>query len=176
MKATGVISFEEAQSLLLRCSVMSNLILLARILEWAAISFSRDLPDPGIKPVSLTSPALASGFFTERVIGRKARGLQTEEIACKCQTWLRQSSVCLRCRRPRFDPWVWKIPWRRKWQSALVLLPGKSHGQRSLVGYSPWGRKELDTTEQLHIHVRHFYLLIGRRKQTSNIFSFSIPI
>ena len=48
-----------------------------------------------------------------------------------------------------FDPWVWKIPWRRKWQSAPVLLPGKSHGQRSLVGYSPWGRKESDTTERL---------------------------
>ena len=50
------------------------------------------------------------------------------------------------------DPlWVRKI-WvrRRKWQSTPVLLPGKSHGQRSLVGYSPWGRKESDTTEQLH--------------------------
>ena len=49
-----------------------------------------------------------------------------------------------------FDPWVRKIPWRRKWQPTPVLLPGKSHGQRSLVGYSPWGRKELDTTERLH--------------------------
>ena len=59
-------------------------------------------------------------------------------------------SVCLQCGRPGFDPWVGRIPWRRKWQSTLVLLPGKSQGQRSLVGYSPWGRKELDTTEQLH--------------------------
>ena len=40
--------------------------------------------------------------------------------------------------------------WRRKWQSTPVLLPGKSHGQRSLIGYSPWGRKESDTTEQLY--------------------------
>ena len=64
--------------------------------------------------------------------------------------WLRWQSICLRCRRPRFDPWVGKIPWRRKWQSTPVLLPGKSHGQRSLVGYSPWGRKESDTTERLH--------------------------
>ena len=54
--------------------------------------------------------------------------------------------------RPGFDPWVRKIPWRRKWHPTPVLLPGKSHGQRSLVGYSPWGRKELDTTEQLHFH------------------------
>ena len=51
-------------------------------------------------------------------------------------------------RRPRFDPWVGKIPWRRKWQPTPVLLPGESHGGRSLVGYSPWGRK--DTTERLH--------------------------
>ena len=42
---------------------------------------------------------------------------------------------------------VGKILWRRKWQSTPVLLPGESHGQMSLVGYSPWGRKELDTTE-----------------------------
>ena len=39
---------------------------------------------------------------------------------------------------------------RRQWQPTLVLLPGKSHGQRSLVGCSPWGRKESDTTERLH--------------------------
>jgi len=44
-------------------------------------------------------------------------------------------------------PWVRKIPWRRKWQPTAVLLPGKSNGQRSLVGYSPWVHKELDTTE-----------------------------
>ena len=45
---------------------------------------------------------------------------------------------------------IGNIPiWRRKWQSTPVLLPGKYHGQRSLVGYSPWGRKESDTTEQL---------------------------
>ena len=42
------------------------------------------------------------------------------------------------------------LSWRRKWQSTPVLLPGKSHGQRSLVDYSPWGRKESDTTERLH--------------------------
>ena len=40
-----------------------------------------------------------------------------------------------------------KMPWRRKWQLTPVFLYDKSHGQRSLVGYSPWGRKELDTTE-----------------------------
>ena len=45
-----------------------------------------------------------------------------------------------------------EVPWRRKWQSTPVLLPGKSHGQRSLVGYSPWGCKESDTTEWSSLH------------------------
>ena len=51
--------------------------------------------------------------------------------------------------RPEFDPWVGKIPWRRAWQPTLVSLPGESHGQKNLASYSPWGRKESDTTEQL---------------------------
>ena len=50
-----------------------------------------------------------------------------------------------------FNPWVGRIPWRRKWQSTPVLLPGKFHGERSLRGYSPWCRKESDSTEQLHL-------------------------
>ena len=48
-----------------------------------------------------------------------------------------------------FNPWVRKIPWRREWLPTLVLLPGKSHGWRSLVVYRPWGGKEMDTTERL---------------------------
>ena len=60
--------------------------------------------------------------------------------------------LCLQCGRPGFDPWVRKILWRRKWQPTPVLLPGKSHGQRSMVGYSPWGGGESDTTERLHFH------------------------
>ena len=63
--------------------------------------------------------------------------------------WLRES-VCLEFGRHGFDPWVKKITWRRKWQPTPVLLPEKFHGLRSLVGYSPWGRKESDMTEQLH--------------------------
>ena len=54
---------------------------------------------------------------------------------------------CRRHKRHRFDPWVGKIPWRRAWQPTPVFLPGESHGQRSLEGYSPWGCKELDTTK-----------------------------
>ena len=53
------------------------------------------------------------------------------------------------CRRPGFNSWVGKIPWRRKWQPTPVLLPGKSHEQRSLVGSSPWSRKESEMTEQM---------------------------
>ena len=51
-----------------------------------------------------------------------------------------------RLRRLGFHPWVGKIPWRRKWQPTPVFVPGKSHRQKSLAGYSPWGRKESDTT------------------------------
>ena len=49
----------------------------------------------------------------------------------------------LQCRRQRFDLWVRKIPWRRKRQPAPVVLPGESRGQRSLVGYNPWGHKRV---------------------------------
>ena len=68
--------------------------------------------------------------------------LSGKESACQCRS----------CRRCRFNPWVGKIPWRMKWQPASRYLPGKSHGQRSLVGYSPWSCKELNTTEQLSTH------------------------
>ena len=49
--------------------------------------------------------------------------------------------------RDMVDPWVWKIPWKRKWQPTLIFLPGESHGQRNLVGYSPQGLKESDRTD-----------------------------
>ena len=62
-------------------------------------------------------------------------GSEGKESACQCK-W-----------RPRFHPWVRKIPWRRAWQPTPVFLPRESHGQRSLVGYSPWGHKESDTTK-----------------------------
>ena len=53
--------------------------------------------------------------------------------------WLSGKSICLQCRRPRFDSWVGNISWEKKLQPTPVFLPGKSHGQRSLLGYSPWG-------------------------------------
>ena len=67
--------------------------------------------------------------------------------------------IRLQCRSPGFNPWVGKIPWRRKWQPIPVFLPGKSQGQRSLAPYSPWHHKQLDTTEH------------GVAAAASNIFS-----
>ena len=74
-------------------------------------------------------------------------------------------------RRLRFDAWIKKIRWRRKWQPTAVFLPGESHGQTSLAGYSPWGRKEVDTTERLSMHVvmsraRKWRASAGDRKYT----------
>ena len=60
--------------------------------------------------------------------------------------WLKQQRMCLQCGRPRFDPWISNILWRRKWQPTTVFLPGEFHGQRSLVGLSPWGHKQSDMT------------------------------
>ena len=55
--------------------------------------------------------------------------------------WLSREESASQHRRLRFHPWVGKIPWKRKWQSIPVFLPGKSHGQRRLAGCSPWGLK-----------------------------------
>ena len=70
-------------------------------------------------------------------------GASGQEPGCHCRTherfWL--------------DPWVGKMPWRRKQQRTPGFLPGESPGQRSLAGYRPWGRKESDTTEVTsHMH------------------------
>ena len=54
-----------------------------------------------------------------------------------------EKKICLQYRRSGFDPWVRKIFWGRKWQPTPIFLPGKSHRQRSLVGYSPWGHKRV---------------------------------
>ena len=65
----------------------------------------------------------------------------------KLPWWLRLLKICLQCGRPEFDPWVRKILWRKEWLPTPAFWPGEFHEQRSLTGYSPWGRKELDTTK-----------------------------
>ena len=68
--------------------------------------------------------------------------------------WLSSEESTCQCRRYRFDTCVRKIPWRRKWQPTAVFLSGKSHGQRSLVAYIPWGHKKVGhdlATKQQHV-------------------------
>ena len=102
----------------------------------------------GSKDVTLnksnTVPALTK-FITQWEIQEKV-------MQYGLLSWLSGKESTCRCRRHRFDPWLRKIPWNRKWQPTPVFLLGKSHGQRSLAGYSPWGCKESDTTGQLHTH------------------------
>ena len=68
--------------------------------------------------------------------------------------WLYQMAYTCNVGDPGFNPWLGTIPWRREWQPTLVPLPRKSHGRRTLVGYSPQCPKESDTTEQLHFHLK----------------------
>ena len=77
-------------------------------------------------------------------------GARSKETTCQCRIH----------KRPGFHPWVGKIPCRRAWQPTPVFLPGESHGQRSLAGYSPWSHKESGKTE-VTLHTR------SRRKTSS---------
>ena len=90
------------------------------------------------------------------------RRLDGKESTCQCS----------KCRRHRFDSWVRKIPWRRVWHPTPVLLPGKSHGQRSLAGYVPLGRKESDTTERLSstiLYIHMNFLIIHRPRVSQSL-------
>ena len=86
-----------------------------------------------------------------------------------------KESAC-QCRRPkrlRFDPWVRKIPWRRKWQPAPIFLPGESHVQRNLMGYSPWGRKRIryDLAAE-HAHTQFLLITYTYFTEDFHIFNF----
>ena len=67
--------------------------------------------------------------------------------------------ILLQCRRPGFDPWLGKIPWRREWLPTPVFLPGELDRQRSLVVYSPWSHKS-NTTEQLTLSFSSYLILL----------------
>ena len=75
--------------------------------------------------------------------------------------WLRRLRICLQCGRPKFDFCTGKIPWRSE------FLPGKSHGQRSLVGYSPWGHKKSNMTEKL-THTYKLYSILWLQHSSFN--------
>ena len=76
---------------------------------------------------------------------------------------------CKRHRRCGFDSWVGKIPWRRKWQPTPVFLPGKFHGQRSLAGYSLWGRKRVGHDWA------YTYVYIRNLERIYVLFKFNVP-
>ena len=78
--------------------------------------------------------------------------------------WLSGKESAFQCRGPKrcmFNPWVRKIPWKRKWQLAPVFLPGKFHGQRSLVDYSPLGHKEWNMTEHECTYINKCIYMVG---------------
>ena len=83
-------------------------------------------------------------------VSRLPRWRSGKENVCQCRKYRRQG----------FHPWVGKIPWRREWQLASVFLPKKSYGQRSLVGYSPWGHKGFrHDWEMEHTYLNYLYNL-----------------
>ena len=103
------------------------------------------LKEPGEAPAA-TSPRaerLRSTHGLQVWVQVRERGRYCCRIIMRGLPWWPSGKeLTCQCRRCRFDPWVRKIPWRRKWQPAPVFLPGESLGQRSLVGYSPRGHKE----------------------------------
>ena len=83
--------------------------------------------------------------------------------------WLRRWSIWWQCRRPRFNPWVGKTPWRREWPATPVFLPAEFHGQRSRAGSSPRGRRESDVTGKLtHMHT-HSISVEGKWQSLSRV-------
>ena len=77
------------------------------------------------------------------------QGQQPDHLSCKLFTLPKLSLIWIPY---YFGRSLELCSWRRQWQPTPVSLPGKFHGQRSLEGYSPWARKESDTTERLHFH------------------------
>ena len=126
---------------------------------WSRLPFPSpgDLPNSGIKP---RSPAYAGRCFnlwatkgtntirevpTSRNNHLPKASLPTA-ITLGLWGWLSSKEFTCKCRRCRFDPWVGKVPWRRKWQPTPIFLSGKCHVQKIPLAYSPWGCKGPDTT------------------------------
>ena len=154
----------------------SNYLLFLQLEAWVSLTgcllrISGDRTATGLLPAgsgeAATSELVQVAGLVQFPAARGLRslfltGCQWEAIPCLVtatkQTGIRaqaevklsdKESIC-QCKRFRFNPWVRKIPWRRKQQATLVFLPGESHGQRSLAGCSLWGCKESDMTQQLN--------------------------
>ena len=93
--------------------------------------------------------------------------------------WLSSKEPACQCRRCGLDPWIRKIPWRRKWQPTPLFLPGKSHGQRSLADYSPWDRKRVRhdlVTKQQRATSASKMLTLENHPSDLNVYPFPSPI
>ena len=116
------------------------------------ISFSRASSRHRDQSAISCISCIAGGFFTTEPPGKsisktwkQPKCLSIDGTVVKNLPLMQETH-----KRCTFNLWVGKIPWRMKWQPTPVFLPEKSHGQRSLVGYSSWGHKESDMTEQLN--------------------------
>ena len=135
-----------------------------------------DIRDSGSIPGSGRSPGEGNGNplqysclgnpRTEEPGGLQSTGLQRvgrdwSNLACTVSLMIQNVKNLPAMLETQVLPWASKIPWRREWISTPVFLPRDFHGQSSLVGYSPWGHKELDTTEWLTLSLfTHHGLLI----------------
>ena len=116
---------------------------------WSELPFlsSGDLPNPGIEP---GSSAFQVDALTSEPPGIITAKYRSDTELSGLPMWLSGKELSCQYRRHKrlgFYLWIRRISWRRAWHPTPVFLPGKSHGQRSLVGYSPQDRKEPDTTE-----------------------------
>ena len=122
-----------------------------RILEWEALSLLQgNFPTQELNqgllhckqihyPLSYQKSSYMYACMYVYIMKVFTAGSSGKESACQYR----------RFKRLRINPWVRKIPWRRAWQPTPVFLPGESHGQRNLMGYSPWSHRESDMTEMM---------------------------
>ena len=122
------------------------LLLLSKILPWP-----HGAPRFAFKIQLLSSLDTQVHVFCHRFLMASSESF-AGPIPLGASRWLGGKESACQCRRHGFDPWAGKILWRRAWQPTPVFLPEKSHGQRSLVGYRPWGhrvRHDRATKQQL---------------------------
>ena len=130
------------KEMLYRSWCQTNCLNLGEIPNWTL----KGLISGGIPRDHSEISAFILWFWKGRMFFRKCN---LHSWASQTAQWERTHLPMQRQGRCGFDPWVGKRPWERKWKPTPVFLPGEFHGQRSLVGYSLWGRKESDTTDGL---------------------------